>query len=241
MGGAKARPASRLSGGLAPARGLSDLPILSRHARSGVPSSVASSQRYRNRINALQSTSPAGGRIRSVKNSAAKASKGRHVKARPCPKPYVPRTVPKGPKWQSPFPRPRTWRQGAGIHTKAGRRGLRLSARRHDRLYQGSPRFLPAQGAFARLGTEIVGISADSVAALDPFKSKHKLTIALVSDETRKALEAYGAWQQKSLHGRKIMGAVRATFLIGLDQRIERVWPRVSVAGPLKFAAIAKH
>src|SRR5262249_17937487 len=90
MGGAKARPASRLSGGLAPARGRSDLPILSRHARSGVPSSVASSQRYSSRINAPQSTTPAGGRFLPVKNSAAKASKGRHVKALPCPKPDPP-------------------------------------------------------------------------------------------------------------------------------------------------------
>jgi peroxiredoxin Q/BCP len=152
----------------------------------------------------------------------------------------VPRTVPKGPKWQSPFPpgpgvkAPEfTLRRdgGGSVYPRADTTGCTREALDFSRL----------KGAFARLGTEIVGISADSVAALDPFKSKYKLTIALVSDETRKALEAYGAWQQKSLHGRKFMGAVRATFLIGLDQRIARVWPRVSVAGPLKFAAIAKH
>ena len=43
-------------------------------------------------------------------------------------------------------------------------------------------------------------------------------------------LEAYGVWQQKTLYGRKFMGTVRATFLIGPDQRIARVWPKVSVA-----------
>jgi peroxiredoxin Q/BCP len=53
----------------------------------------------------------------------------------------------------------------------------------------------------------------------------------LASDETHKVLEAYGVWQQKTLYGRKFMGIVRATFLIGPDQRIARVWPKVSVAG----------
>lgn len=85
--------------------------------------------------------------------------------------------------------------------------------------------------AFSRAGTDIVGVSADPVTALDRFKSKHKLAIALASDETRKVLEAYGVWQQKTLYGRKFMGIVRATFLIGPDQRIARVWPKVSVAG----------
>jgi thioredoxin-dependent peroxiredoxin len=85
--------------------------------------------------------------------------------------------------------------------------------------------------AFSRNGTDIVGVSADPVTALDRFKSKHKLAIALASDETRKVLEAYSVWQQKTLYGRKFMGIVRATFLIGPDQRIARVWPKVSVAG----------
>jgi thioredoxin-dependent peroxiredoxin len=85
--------------------------------------------------------------------------------------------------------------------------------------------------AFARCGTDILGVSADPVASLDRFKSKHKLTIALASDEKHKALRAYGVWREKSLYGRKFMGIVRATFLIGPDQRIARVWPKVSVAG----------
>ncbi len=91
--------------------------------------------------------------------------------------------------------------------------------------------FSRLKSAFARAGTEILGISADPVAALDRFKSKHKLTIALASDEAHKVLQAYGVWQQKTLYGRKFMGTVRATFLIGPDQRIVRVWPKVTVAG----------
>ncbi len=87
------------------------------------------------------------------------------------------------------------------------------------------------KAAFSRAGAEILGVSADPVAAQDKFKQKHKLTIALGSDEKHKMLEAYGVWQEKSMYGRKFLGIVRATFLIGPDQRIAKVWPRVSVDG----------
>ena len=44
-------------------------------------------------------------------------------------------------------------------------------------------------------------------------------------------LEAYGVWGEKSMYGRKFMGITRATFLIGTDGRIARVWPKVKVEG----------
>jgi peroxiredoxin Q/BCP len=91
--------------------------------------------------------------------------------------------------------------------------------------------FSQIKGALGSADTEILGVSADPVAALDRFKAKHKLAIALASDEQHNALNAYGVWQQKSLYGRKFMGIVRTTFLIGPDQHIARVWPKVSVAG----------
>ena len=94
--------------------------------------------------------------------------------------------------------------------------------------------FSQLKAAFSRAGTEILAVSADPVAALDRFKSKHKLVIALASDERHKALNAYGVWREKSLYGRKFMGTVRTTFLIGRDQRIARIWPKVSVAGHAK-------
>jgi thioredoxin-dependent peroxiredoxin len=87
------------------------------------------------------------------------------------------------------------------------------------------------KAAFARAGAEILGVSADPVTAQDKFKQKHKLTIALGSDEKHRMLEAYGVWQEKSLYGRKFLGVVRATFLIGEDGRIAKVWPRVTVDG----------
>ena len=91
--------------------------------------------------------------------------------------------------------------------------------------------FSRLKSAFAKADADILGVSADPVPAQDKFKAKHKLAIALGSDEAHRMLEAYGVWQQKSMYGRKFMGIVRATFLIGPEQRIARVWPKVSVTG----------
>jgi peroxiredoxin Q/BCP len=84
---------------------------------------------------------------------------------------------------------------------------------------------------FGRADTEILGVSADPVPALAKFKAKYKLAIALASDEKHRMLEAYGVWQEKSMYGRKFLGIVRTTFLIGPDGRIAKVWPKVSVDG----------
>jgi len=84
---------------------------------------------------------------------------------------------------------------------------------------------------FARAGVAIVGVSPDSSKKHDKFKARHGLSIDLVSDEGHAALEAYGVWAEKTMFGRKYMGVVRTTFLIGADGRIARVWPRVAVAG----------
>jgi peroxiredoxin Q/BCP len=91
--------------------------------------------------------------------------------------------------------------------------------------------FSRLEPAFRKADTRIVGVSADPIPAQDKFKSKYKLTIALASDEGHRMLEAYGVWREKSLYGRKFLGVVRATFLIGPDLRIARVWPKVAVEG----------
>ena len=89
--------------------------------------------------------------------------------------------------------------------------------------------FSANRAAFAKLDTDILGVSADPVKAQDKFKTKHKLKIALGSDESKEMLQAYGAWGEKSMYGRKFMGVIRKTFLIGGDGRIVRIWPKVSV------------
>jgi peroxiredoxin Q/BCP len=92
---------------------------------------------------------------------------------------------------------------------------------------------------FAKAGASVLGVSADPVTAQDKFKTKHRLTIALGSDETRDMLAAYGAWGEKSMYGRKFMGVLRKTFLIGPDGRIMRIWPKVRVPGHAREVLLA--
>jgi peroxiredoxin Q/BCP len=101
--------------------------------------------------------------------------------------------------------------------------------------------FSRLKSAFGKAGTEVLGVSADPVPAQDKFKTKHKLSIALASDEEHRMLEAYGVWQEKSMYGRKFIGVARVTFLIGPDQRIARVWPKVSVTGHAEEVLLAAN
>jgi len=84
---------------------------------------------------------------------------------------------------------------------------------------------------FAAAGTTVIGISPDSVKRHDKFKQKYDLKLTLVSDEERKAIEAYGLWVEKQMYGRHYMGVERSTFLIDAAGRIARVWAKVRVKG----------
>ena len=84
---------------------------------------------------------------------------------------------------------------------------------------------------FNKAKTDIRGVSADPVKAQDAFKKKHDLTVGLLSDESHKMLEAYGAWGKKSMYGKTFMGITRMTYLVGPDGRIVQIWPRVKVDG----------
>ena len=84
---------------------------------------------------------------------------------------------------------------------------------------------------FKACGTAVLGVSADSVKAQDSFRDKHQLATPLLSDPTHAMLEAYDAWGEKSLYGRKFEGIIRSTVLIGADGRVARVWRNVKVDG----------
>ena len=91
--------------------------------------------------------------------------------------------------------------------------------------------FSRLKGAFAKAGAEILGVSPDPVKLHDKFRAKHKLAIALASDESKAMLQAYGVWAEKSMYGRKYMGVERTTLLIDRDGRVARVWNKVKVPG----------
>jgi len=77
----------------------------------------------------------------------------------------------------------------------------------------------------------VLGISADTVKAQESFRSKHQLSVPLISDEKHEMLDAYGAWGEKSMYGRTFMGIIRTTVLIGADGRIAKIWRHVRVDG----------
>ncbi|EJJ25078.1 peroxiredoxin [Rhizobium sp. CF142] len=84
---------------------------------------------------------------------------------------------------------------------------------------------------FAAAGAAIVGMSPDSATCHDRFIKKHKLTVALASDEEKTVLQAYGVWKEKKMYGRTFMGVERTTFLIRKDGTIATIWQKVKVAG----------
>jgi thioredoxin-dependent peroxiredoxin len=94
-----------------------------------------------------------------------------------------------------------------------------------------SKAFSALAAAFAQADTALVGVSADPVKKQDAFKAKHGLDLPLASDPAHAMLEAYGAWGQKSMFGRKYMGVIRMTVLIDRDGRVARIWPKVTVEG----------
>ena len=91
--------------------------------------------------------------------------------------------------------------------------------------------FTEAYPEFQRLGVEVVGISKDSVSSHEKFKQKHGLCFPLASDEAGSVVEAFGTWVEKSMYGKRYMGIDRATFLVGSDGRVAKVWRGVKVPG----------
>ena len=85
--------------------------------------------------------------------------------------------------------------------------------------------------AFEQAGVSVLGVSADPPAAQEKFRDKYQLKTPLASDEQHTMLEAYGAWGEKSLYGKKFQGILRTTVLIGADGRVERIWRKVKVDG----------
>lgn len=80
---------------------------------------------------------------------------------------------------------------------------------------------------FKKRGAVVLGVSTDSSKSHDKFVEKYKLPFPLLADEDKKIVEAYGAWGEKTFMGRKYMGTLRVTFLIGGDGRIKKIWPQV--------------
>jgi thioredoxin-dependent peroxiredoxin len=79
--------------------------------------------------------------------------------------------------------------------------------------------------------TVVLGVSADDLKAHDKFIAKYQLNFPLLSDADHKTAEAYGAWGEKSMYGKKYFGMIRKTFIIGKDGKLEHVFDKVSPEG----------
>jgi peroxiredoxin Q/BCP len=81
---------------------------------------------------------------------------------------------------------------------------------------------------YKKAGARVIGISRDEVGAIDKFAGKYDLDFTLLADADHAVAEKYGTWVEKSMYGKKYMGVQRATFIIGPDGKIAKVFPKVS-------------
>ncbi|MBA3501423.1 MAG: peroxiredoxin [Myxococcota bacterium] len=90
--------------------------------------------------------------------------------------------------------------------------------------------FRDAIPALKKLGAVVLGVSKDSIATHCKFRDKFALTFPLLTDADGKVMEAYGAWGDKVLYGKKSKGIIRSTVVIK-DGKVMKHWPKVSVKG----------
>jgi peroxiredoxin Q/BCP len=77
----------------------------------------------------------------------------------------------------------------------------------------------------------VVGISPDKPAAQARFKAKHNLPFTLLCDVDKKVAVAYDVLKEKNMYGKKVMGIVRTTFLIGEGGKFEKIFSNVKAEG----------
>ena len=88
--------------------------------------------------------------------------------------------------------------------------------------------------AFAGLDARVIGVSPDSSASHGRFRQKYGLGFTLLSDPDKKVMARYGAYGEKQLYGKTVVGVIRSTFVISPAGRIERAWYAVRADGHAK-------
>ena len=91
--------------------------------------------------------------------------------------------------------------------------------------------FRDSSKKITKKGALVVGISPDTVKAQAKFKTKFDLPFILLADADRKVAEAYGVVKEKNMYGKKVMGIVRTTFIIGPDGKIRKIFDKVKPEG----------
>jgi peroxiredoxin Q/BCP len=91
--------------------------------------------------------------------------------------------------------------------------------------------FQAALPKLKKLGAAVLGVSKDSIASHEKFAGKCNLTFPLLSDPDAEVIEAYGAWGEKNMYGKKITGILRTTVVIDGEGKVAQVFPSVRVKG----------
>jgi peroxiredoxin Q/BCP len=85
--------------------------------------------------------------------------------------------------------------------------------------------------AFKDAGVEVWGLSPQGPASKAAFRAKYGLPFTLLADEDHAVAESFGAWGEKLNYGKKYLGIIRSSFLVGPDGRVAHVWPKVRAEG----------
>ena len=84
---------------------------------------------------------------------------------------------------------------------------------------------------FESAGVRIFGVSKDTLASHKSFSKKLNLQFPLISDPQTQLIQSLNAWKEKSMYGKKYMGAERSTFLIDKNLTVKYIWRKVKVQG----------
>jgi thioredoxin-dependent peroxiredoxin len=103
--------------------------------------------------------------------------------------------------------------------------------------------FRDAWDELRELGAVVLGVSADDADSHERFAAKYRLPFTLLSDPDRSVMTAYGAYGEKTMYGKKVVGVIRSTVWIGPDGRVRRHWARVANAAehPRKVLAALRE
>ena len=82
-----------------------------------------------------------------------------------------------------------------------------------------------------KAGLTVLSISPDAPAKLRRFREKEHITFPLLSDPEREVIAAYGAYGEKMNYGKKTMGVIRSTFVVGADGKVEKAYYGVKATG----------
>ncbi|MFI5306257.1 MAG: thioredoxin-dependent thiol peroxidase [Polyangiales bacterium] len=91
--------------------------------------------------------------------------------------------------------------------------------------------FSAARNKLDKLGAAVLGVSRDSIESHCKFRDKHGLEVMLASDPDTKVIEKYGAWGEKNMYGKKSMGIIRSTVVVGPDGKVKKLFRKVKVDG----------